>query len=252
MAFGEFPVVELSTYTFAKNQGVKIASPALSFLLRSGDDIILVDTGPSAVAENHHSSHVPLRFAPEFSPRAALGAKGLAPEDIKTIVLTHLHYDHACNLEMFPAARIYVQAEELRFAVDPINYMRAMYEFGQVNDNGPGSFVPAWMRATAQLQVLRGDYQLAPGVRLLHLPGHTPGMQAVLIDTEAGQYLLASDIVSSFDNLGPGPTEWTLPGIHTDLVACQRSLETMVSLGATILPSHDWRVTEQAIYPLLP
>lgn len=249
MAFGEFPVVELSSYTYARNQGVKIPSPALSFLLRNGERTILVDTGPSAVAENHHSSHVPLRFAPEFSPRVALGSKGLAPEDIDTIVLTHLHYDHACNLEMFPNARIYIQAEELRFAVDPIRYMRGMYEFGQTNDNGPGSFVPAWMKATAQIEILRGDHDLASSVKLLHLPGHTPGMQAVLVETATGRYLLASDIISSYDNLGTGPNDWVLPGIHTDLVACERSLEIMRSLGATILPSHDWRVMEQAVYP---
>ncbi|MDR1212606.1 MAG: N-acyl homoserine lactonase family protein [Propionibacteriaceae bacterium] len=243
MAFGEFPEVELSGYTYAKNQGVKRASPALSFLLRSGDRAILVDTGPAQRDPDHHPSHVKLRRGPTVGLEASLGRLGLVAADIDTVVITHLHYDHACNLDRFPQARVYIQAEELRAAVDPIAHQRAMYEFGLAD------FVPSWMTVTAQIERLRGDFELAPGVRLLLLPGHTPGMQSVLVQTEAGPYLLASDIISSYDNLDDGVSGWSYPGIHTDLVACERSLERIHRLGAVILPSHDWRVMDQPSYP---
>ncbi|MDR1387695.1 MAG: N-acyl homoserine lactonase family protein [Propionibacteriaceae bacterium] len=243
MAFGEFPEVELSGYTYSKNQGVKRASPALSFLLRSPQRMVLVDTGPAQRDQDHHPSHVQLRRSPDFGLDVSLERLGVAPGDIDTIVITHLHYDHACNLDRFPRAKIYLQAEELRAAVDPITHQKAMYEFGLED------FVPSWVRASWRVERVRGDFDLADGLRLLLLPGHTPGMQSVLVQTESGPHLLASDIISSYDNLDDGAGGWAYPGIHTDLVACERSLEKIRSLGAVVVPSHDWRVMDPAWYP---
>lgn len=243
LCFGEFPAVEKSGFTFFRDQGTKIRSAAISFLLRGGGRTVLVDTGPVDPTEDHHPSHTPLRRTPEQTPRAALNAAGLEPEDLRTVVLTHLHYDHAHNLDAFPNATFIVQAEEARAATDPIAAQKSMYEFGL-----PGH-IPPWMRVTDRLRYVRGDTDLFPGLRLLHLPGHTPGMQGVLLDTEAGQYVLASDLVSLYDNLGTDGTDWTVPGIHTDIVACERSLERLRSLDATILPSHDWKVLNNTVYP---
>jgi len=243
LCFGEFPTVEKSGFTFFRDQGTKISSAAISFLLRSGELKVLVDTGPVDPTEEHHPSHTPLRRTDEQTPQAALAAAGLAPEDLDLIVLTHLHYDHAHNLEAFPSATYVVQAEEARAAADPISAQKSMYEFAI-----PG-VIPPWMRVTDRLRYVHGDTQLLPGLRLLHLPGHTPGMQGVLIDTAAGQYVLASDLVSLYENLGTDSAPWSVPGIHTDVYACERSLERLRALDATILPSHDWKVLEHKIYP---
>src|SRR5690606_23593554 len=96
---------------------------------------------------------------------------GLKPEDFDLVVLTHLHYDHAYNLELFTNAKFVVQAEELRNAVDPVRSQAGMYEFGLEG------VTPPWAKVTHQLEVIRGDKTIAPGVDILFLPGHTSGMQ---------------------------------------------------------------------------
>jgi len=242
LAFGEFPTVEKSGYTYSRGQGEKISSPAISFLLRSGEEKILVDTGPVEPTQEHHPSHTPLRRAANQAPSSALAEIGLSPEDFDTVVLTHLHYDHSQNLELFSNASFILQAEELRAAVDPVRAQRSMYEFALPD------FVPSWMKVTSRIRTVRGDHQLRPGLTLLHLPGHTPGMQGLLVQTAKGRYVLSGDLVSSYDNLGDGPDDWVVPGIHTDVYACERSMERILSADAEIIPSHDWRVFDTAVY----
>jgi N-acyl homoserine lactone hydrolase len=246
LCFGEFPHMEKSGFTYYRNQGVKISSPAIGFLLLSGERAVLVDTGPGDPDTEHHSSHTAFTRTAEQVPSAAVTAAGVRPEDLETVVLTHLHYDHSYNLGLFPNASFVVQAEELRAAVDPIAAQRSTYEFGL------SGLIPPWMRLTDRLTIVRGDTELLPGIRLLHLPGHTPGMQAVLVETTEGPHLIASDLISLYDNLGSGPHDAVMPGIHTDLAACERSIERVFSLGATVLPSHDWRVLRHQSYPVRP
>ncbi len=245
LCFGEFPTMEKSGFTYYRNQGVKMSSPSIGFLLRSGDQAVLVDTGPGDPITEHHSSHTQFTRTTQQAPTAALEAAGVRPEDLNTVVLTHLHYDHSYNLGLFPNASILVQAEELRAAVDPIGSQKSTYEFGI------SGLMPPWMAVTDRLRIVRGDTELLPGIQLLHLPGHTPGMQGVLVETTQGPHLIASDLISLYESLGTGPHDALMPGIHTDLAACERSIERIYSLESTVIPSHDWKVFDNELYPVM-
>jgi glyoxylase-like metal-dependent hydrolase (beta-lactamase superfamily II) len=242
LCFGEFPEFEKSVFTYLRSAGEKIRVPILGWLLQSGRDAILVDTGPSS-AELANGWHTPIRRAPEQEPGAALRAIGVDPGRLATVILTHLHWDHCYNLEVFPAARFLVQAEEVRAAVDPVPSQRLPYEVGI-----PGR-TPPWMAAFDRLNVVRGDIEVAPGVTTVMLPGHTPGLQGVLVNTAAGRHLIASDALPLAENLGTKDSEAIALGIHTDVATCFRSFERMRAVADVILPSHDLNVLKQAVYP---
>jgi N-acyl homoserine lactone hydrolase len=242
LCFGEFPVFEKSVLTYNRNAGEKFVAPITGWLLQSGAETILVDTGPSA-PEVANKWHPRIRQSPAQAPDAVLRSLGVAPESLSRIVLTHLHWDHCYNLECFPSARFVVQAEELRAAVDPIPTQRVTYEVGI-----PG-VRPPWLAVFDRLDVVRGDAEIVPGVGVLHLPGHTPGLQGVLVETAAGRHLIASDGAPHGDNLGSDGGTPIPPGIHIDVAACFRSFERMRSTADVILPSHDAAIFDHQIYP---
>ncbi len=242
LCFGEFPRFEKSVFTYNRDAGEKIRAPLLGWLLRSGPEAILVDTGTSA-PEVANRWHTAIQRAPHQAPAAALQAAGVDPEQLRLVILTHLHWDHCYNLECFPAARFLVQAEELRTAVHPLPTQRIPYEVG-IPD-----LTPPWLTALNRLEVIQGDIEVAPGVRTVMLPGHTPGLQGVAVETSAGVHLIASDALPLYANLGGRGGDPIPPGIHIDVAACLRSFERMRAVAEVILPSHDLRVLDHPVYP---
>lgn len=242
LCFGEFPVFEKSVFTYLRNAGEKIRAPILGWLVQSGDNAILVDTGPSTpeVADGWHTR---IQRTAAHEPATAVRAAGVDPERLKLVVLTHLHWDHCYNLEAFPAARFLVQAEEVRTAVDPVPSQRLPYEL-----DIPGRR-PPWMTAFDRLDVVRGEVEVASGVTTVMLPGHTPGLQGVLVATAAGRHLIAGDALPLAENLGTKNSGPIALGIHTDVATCFRSFERMRAVADVILPSHDADVLKAAIYP---
>jgi glyoxylase-like metal-dependent hydrolase (beta-lactamase superfamily II) len=125
----------------------------------------------------------------------ALAEIDLAPDAIDLVVLTHLHFDHvggATRLEgkalrpTFPRARHVVQARELEDATHVHERNRGSY--------APDDFVP--LIEAGLLELVDGEVEVAPGLRVLRTPGHTPGHQSVLIDGGDGQRaLFLGDVV---------------------------------------------------------
>jgi N-acyl homoserine lactone hydrolase len=243
LCFGEFPEFEKSSFTYLRNAGEKIRAPMLVWLLQSGAETILVDTGPSS-PEAANRWHSRTQRSAQQAPEAALRAVGVDPARLALVILTHLHWDHCYNLELFPAARILVTAEELRAAVDPIPTQRFPYEVGIPGLN------PPWLAVFNRLEVIRGEIDVVPGVRTMLLPGHTPGLQGVLVDTAAGRHLIAGDAVPLYANLGTAESGPIPPGIHTDVAACLRSFDRMRAAADVILPSHEMDVLKHPVYPI--
>jgi glyoxylase-like metal-dependent hydrolase (beta-lactamase superfamily II) len=241
LCLGEFPIFERSMFTYLRHAGEKVRAPILAWLLQSGSEVVLVDTGPSE-PEAANPWHTKTVRTPQQVPATALRAAGVDPARITRVVLTHLHWDHCYNLEILPAARFLVQADELRAAVDPLPTQRGPYEVGI-----PG-LIPSWLKAFDRLETIRGEVEVAPGLRTVLLPGHTPGMQGVLVETAGGRHLIAGDALPLYDNLrepdGPVP-----PGIHVDVASCLRSFQRMREVADVILPSHDGEVLRQPVYP---
>jgi glyoxylase-like metal-dependent hydrolase (beta-lactamase superfamily II) len=106
------------------------------------------------------------------------------------------------------------------------------------------------VETASRFRVIHGDQELAPGISSVHLPGHSPGLQGVLIETLKGPYLIAGDCIPLYENWnGDRHEKHILSGVHTDLFAYYKSFEKLEKTGATVLPGHDMRIFEKPVYP---
>lgn len=237
LKIGEYQQFEKSRFTYDKHHGQKIDVALITWLVRGDTHCILVDSGPPIHASQGDRHHLKM-VVREDGLAGALREQSVKPDDIDTVILTHLHWDHAYNLELFPHARIYVQKRELEYAVNPLPLHRITYEVNFTD------VVPYWANHLGRYSVLDGNAEICEGIQVLLLPGHTPGLQGVLVDTKQDKYLIASDCFPLFENI-----EQDIPnGIHADLTDWYASLATVKNLRAAILPGHDPAVFKKKEY----
>ena len=102
-----------------------------------------------------------------------------------------------------------------------------------------------------RLNAVSGAVEIAPGVRTVPLPGHTPGSQGILVETDKGEYLIAGDCLDSYDNWYwngndgvPHVPSWSF----TDVIQFDESFRRIESLGCEPIPSHDERVLATRVF----
>ncbi len=225
---------------FSRSEAVTVMF--LMFLIRIGKRHVLVDTGvqaPEATLAHHHP------MTQDRRPATALARLGVKPEEIDTVINTHLHWDHCSNNDLFPNATIYAQRVELQYAIAPLPLHSWAYDAIEYENGKP--VLPPFLRA--RLTLIDGDLEVAPGVTIIFTPGHTPGSQSVVVRGEKKTYVIAGDNVPLYDNL-PGRYKpvFTPNGIHVDLEAYYRSFRRMAGIGGEIIPSHDERVLDRERY----
>lgn len=233
---GRFKNFEKSTFTYRVGVGEKISPPLFCYLVEGNGKHVLVDTGPVspelAPQKTHLQVHDPVTLTD------GLACLGLAPADIDCVILSHLHWDHSYNLELFPDQPIYVQKTELEYMMNPLPCDSAC---SMEPANGR---IIQWFPAFKQMKVVDGDATIMPGIRVLHLPGHTPGMQGIAVDTEEGVCVITSDNCPLYENF-----ERMIPsGIHVDLREWYRSHARMREIADFILPGHDEKVLQRTLY----
>lgn len=231
----DLPIEELA---FRDRSGRELTIPLIMYVLRSGDETIVVDTG-GPIDEEHISRHhpYPYRCPPSMHPAAVLAELGVDPASVDLVVNTHLHWDHCGNNHLFENARLVIHRAEIAYATDPLPYHRTAFE---LHDD----VTPSWVGALDRLLLVDCETELRPGVRVVPLPGHTPGSQGVVVDTVDGPYVIAGDCLDLFENWDNGGAAHPRPsGSFTDLVAFHQSLVRMRAEGWEPLPSHD----EQAV-----
>lgn len=206
------------------------------WLIRSDDQVFLVDTGFNQTAADARGRRL-LRC-----PIRALEALGLTPTDVNEVIITHMHYDHAGNVDLLPHARFHLQESEMRFATGRYMLYRPLRQSFNVED------VVNLVRGVHQQRVVfhDGDVQLAPGIELIHIGGHTLGLQAVRVHTARGWVVLASDASHYYANMdedSPFPVVLDVGA----MLDGYRKLLTLASSPDHIVPGHDPQVRE--IYP---
>lgn len=198
------------------------------WLLRAGSRAILVDTGydgPEAARRGR-----PIRLDPD----AALRPFGLVPAQIDTVIVTHLHYDHAGGLHLFPNARLHLQASEMAFATGPCmchDSLRAPYT---------GEHVCEAVRRlhAGNVTFHEGEGTVAPGVTVHRIGGHSRGLQAVRVACAAGHLVLASDAAHYYENFlrrKPFPIVVDM----AEMLAGFRTIQHLASRPELVIPGHD-------------
>jgi glyoxylase-like metal-dependent hydrolase (beta-lactamase superfamily II) len=164
------------------------------------------------------------------------------------VVLTHLHFDHADNLDLFPKACVVVQRAELAAAVDPVPSQR-IYYWKSTIDNLLARKKPA------QLRVIDGDAELFPGFRLLFVPSHTEGMQVAVVTTAKGRAALVSDLGDHYRYwfpADPRATDRPQRSLTGDYLTgnirsesertWQKAMRRVQENSDIVVPAHDFRI----------
>ncbi len=228
--------------------GAVMRDPVHCWLIRGEGRTILVDSGMADIPTIHKRWRVQGTGGGHPALVAALAEQGLTPADVSHVVLTHLHFDHADNLDLFPDACVVVQRAELMAAVDPVPSQRVFY-WRSTLDNLMARKRPA------QLMLLDGDHQLFPGIRLLSVPSHTEGMQVVIVDTAKGKAAIVSDLGDHYRYWFPADARATsqpqrsLTGAYlTGNIRSeserdwQRAMRRVQDNSDIVVPAHDFRI----------
>lgn len=205
--------------------------PLISYYLEGAGYKIVVDTGgPSPEGGKWQ----PYFRTENESLEKALAIIGVSPEEIDIVILTHLHWDHSSNNHLFPGARFIVQKKEYEYLLAPEPEVKAGYDVE--------------LLLGTEYECVDGDCNIIPGVSVVLAPGHSSGMQCVVVETAGGKYILGGDLITLFENWEAKPH---VPnGVYYDLDLIMESLEKIDRITGTVLPGHDQEVFNRSlIYP---
>jgi glyoxylase-like metal-dependent hydrolase (beta-lactamase superfamily II) len=221
--------------TYFMNYDQKIWIPNAAWYIKTEDAEILVDTGISSQdMKRYLFGNV---YEDYQSIEEALEKRGTNPGRIKIIIQTHLHYDHCGNNRLFPNARVIVQARELEFARNPHPVFR-------------GSYNPSFFESSA-FEIVDGEKEIVPGIRVVPVPGHSPGVQAVLVDME-GKKAALTGFCSILENFEPPEKirkAWpVIPiGVSVNSLEAYDSMMKLKALADLIIPLHSMEFAEKDV-----
>jgi len=223
-----------SGFTYMCFPGEKLALDLAYFIIKDAPKNILVDTGTWS---DLMVKYWPGKTTDLQTFEESLEKEGLKPEDIDIIILTHLHHDHIGNAYKCKNAEVYVQEDEWAFACAP-HPLQAQYYPKDMMDQIRGM----------KLRLIRGDYELFPGIRIIHTPGHTPGTQSVCVDTKEGKTVIAGmcSLYQTFEEPkrvlpeGHPFSQWEVftQSIATDMNQAYYSCLRLKRLADVLLPCH--------------
>lgn len=243
----EIETLRLGELMIPSGGGV-LRDPIHAWLARDDQRRILIDSGMPDAGMLERRLKVAGKGGGADALTSELARCGTRPEEITHVVLTHLHFDHAWNLDLFPSACILVQRDELIHAIDPAPTQR-IYYFKET------AIALLERKRPAAFRLVDGDCDLFEGFRLVKVPGHTPGMQAAIVRTQKGHVGLVSDLGDHYRNWLPADPRATrqpmrflaggfLPGLirsesERDYLA---SMEKVRALADIVVPAHDFRI----------
>jgi glyoxylase-like metal-dependent hydrolase (beta-lactamase superfamily II) len=172
----------------------------------------------------------------------ALKTAGIAPDKVSDVIITHLHYDHSGNYDAFPNARYHLQDCEMDFATGRCMCDEKMRVAFEADD------VTALVRKVYAGRVTYhdGEEQVAPGITVHHIGGHSKGLQAVRVKTARGDVVLASDAAHLYEHLDQNKV-FPITYNADDAVKGYAKLRKLAPSLKHIVPGHDPLVLER--YP---
>lgn len=198
------------------------------WLITGGGRQVLVDTGFGAEAAASRGRTLVRPVA------AGLAAMGVEPAQIEDVILTHMHYDHAGNIDLFPGARFHLQDREMQFATGRCMCHDLMRHGYEVED------VTRLVRCVhdRRVQFHDGAAEIFPGIEVQHIGGHTMGLQAVRVRTRRGWVVLASDASHFYAHMD-GDRAFTVVYHVAELLAGYQTLRRLATSPAHVIPGHD-------------
>lgn len=197
--------------------------------IKDRDNIILVDTG--MIDDDAQVMCSANYFGGIDYLKDRFRKLNIDPAQIETVIISHLHLDHFSAYQLYPNAKFYIQRREIEFFAGP------GIKFVQVSQFAPNMSEVMKLAYSNRIRYLDGDEEIAPGIRVVLVGGHTPGSQVVTVTTSRGEAVICADAIDRYQNLEAG-----IIGMSIDLMPALFALDTIRKLASSnelIVPGHD-------------
>lgn len=199
------------------------------WVVRQGSSVVVVDCG---FDERRGAARD--RFW-TTAPETLLARIGVKPEEVETVVLTHLHFDHSGNIDMFPNSQFLMSTAEYEYWTGPygdrpaIRWPAESVEVQQVQE----------LRTSGRLELIDSEMTILPGVKLMTLPGHTPGQMIVEVTTPDKTILLTSDAMHYYDEIDLDRPFYIYEDLRSMFRAYEYLREREREPDLVLVPGHD-------------
>ncbi len=217
--------------TYQHGYGTPYIIPIYCWYLEGGDTKVLVDTGEMmpVITEDREKA----LGGKIYTFEQGLAKYGLTPEAIDIVIHTHLHNDHCENDATCVNARFFVHEMELTRIHDPhpLDFRYLEDYILDVEENG-------------QIEVVTGDREILPGIRVMHTPAHTEGGLTVFVDTDRGTAAITG-FCTILENFYPPKEvramemEVIPPGTHVNVYEAYDIVKTVRDMADIVLPLHE-------------
>ncbi len=217
--------------TYQHDYGIPFTIPIYSWYLEGGDKKILIDTGEMHPVQSREREKA--IGGKIFSFEEGLARHGLSPADIDIVIHTHLHNDHCENDYKCVNARFYIHEKELHTIHNyhPLDFRYVPDFIYEIEENN-------------QIEVVRQDMEILPGIELLHTPIHTSGGVTVFVQTAKGRAAITGFCVIK-ENFDPPPQiramemEVIPPGTHINTYEAYDTMVRVKQMADILLPLHE-------------
>jgi glyoxylase-like metal-dependent hydrolase (beta-lactamase superfamily II) len=216
--------IDLGLLIYGKTQyyGIKyMAALKPLLIITPTGQRILVDTGIGELPPKYTKYY---KLERKVTLIDSLRNLDINPDDISVVVNTHLHFDHCGNNKLFKNAKFYVQTVELEYARNPDRFQK-------------GGYVPE-LFDVVNYTTINGEFDVAPGIRVIPTPGHTPGHQSVIVKVGEPRrkcYVYCGDVAPLRENL----ESRNIVGILYNPRDALASIDKLRNIDGDYIYSHD-------------
>ena len=240
--------IESSFLVLGRNMGVRTKVPTFGFLILGGDEPIVVDTGASG-PEIMQRLGMTGYMGEENYVENALAQHDLSPRDVRWVLHTHLHIDHAGQDDRFPnSTTVVINRRELEHSVSGL--MGEQYPAEYIKHLIDRLHTPGALRLL-DLE-LSGAEEIAPGVICEAAGGHTEGSMNVLVETAEGVACICGDVIYDIQNQIVEPIYQVLEfepqttGNHSNTKREEKAAIKKALQNDFVLPVHDYPARVEA------
>ena len=204
------------------------------WLILGGPEPILVDTG---FLEDDARKRGIRNYV---SPAAVVERAGVKPGDIKTSLITHLHYDHWAGHSLFPSAEFWLQRDEVAFWTGPF----ARYDAFNQSSNVDALAGMVRLNYAGRIRIIEGNREVLPGIGLHRVGGHTAGLQIVTVKTARGTVVLTSDASHFYRNVERRQPVQIITNLP-EMLSAFETIDALAGAEKLVVAGHDPEVADR-------
>jgi glyoxylase-like metal-dependent hydrolase (beta-lactamase superfamily II) len=229
------PGTVMYDHAYGVHEPVKIC--LVCFLIEGNGRKIMVDTGMDGIDQTYTEKDKAQfdHLGKSKDTWELLKEAGTSCDEIDTVLLTHLHFDHYWNVRQFPNARFVVHQKEWFHVMDPRNLPICPV---QGFPRKPLAYLAG--EAFERLTLIDDEYEVCPGITMHWVGGHSPGGMVVKVQTNEGPAIIVGDALYLYEHI-----EKNIPmGYCTDYREVLSGYQWLRQQHAILLPAHDYKIFE--------